>query len=148
MLSNPEIVQHVVFNWHVHAACQLKNANCGPRGVFHEFRFEKSCRTIVLNPEMMQKIVSNIHFFDPFMEKCKMLVSVDIANWDARLGTIKFFHTGFPRNTSVRKLVDERVSYSLIYREQRIFWCHGRLVCTCCSGGRVCGLYWWTVWRS
>ena len=72
------------------------------------------------------------------MEKCKMPVSVDIANWDARLGTIKFFYTGFPRNTSVRKIVDERVSYSSIYREQRIFWCHGRLVCNGCSGCRVC----------
>ena len=43
--------------------------------------------------------VFNGHFCDKSMGKCKMLVSVDIANWDVRLGEIKSSHTGSSRNT-------------------------------------------------
>ena len=42
-----------------------------------------------VKPENNEKNVFISIFLGPVHGKCKMLVSVDIANWDVRLGTIK-----------------------------------------------------------
>ena len=83
-----KIIFSFIFLWPVHGKTHLLDS----RGFFHLFQL-KMMQNDGVKPEKYW------NFHDHHHGKWKMRVSVDIANYDARLGQIKSSHTGFSRNT-------------------------------------------------